>query len=179
MKKVLTKSGGILPPSEKAYFGGPFSFLERIKMNGVGSPKLRYDSGISEFDEEDKGVFGEACFVSMEVMKNGLIFRLNRNNRHRCVGIRLTDIDNIKLTAFRIEALLGGKRHDQTKIVHRGALSLRTKDQQAFDFQVTVPEFSLLLEFFQKSPFQGLFEYEVSEAPPERKEIADWKNLLG
>ena len=95
MKLIKTQPGGVLSLGEKIYFGGPYSFWEKLKMKGIGSPKMVYDSGIEEFDEEDTGVGGEVSFVSMEVLKNGLIIRLNRNNRHRSVGIRLTDIEKI------------------------------------------------------------------------------------
>ena len=174
MKRVNIKPGGILAPSEKAYFGGSFSLWEKLKMKGIGSPKMVYESGIEEFDEEDTGVGGEVSFVSMEVLKNGLIIRLNRNNRHRSVGIRLTDLEKIKLTAIRIKRLLSRKEDGNTKIVHRGELEIRDIHQHEFRFQVMVAEFKLVLEFFHKPPFGHLFEYKVSEAIPENKSIRNW-----
>jgi hypothetical protein len=174
MKTVNIKPGGILPPSEKTYFGGPFSFWEKLRMKGIGSPKMVYESGIAVFDEEDTGVGGEVSFVSMEVLKNGLIIRLNRNNRHRCAGIRLTDIENIRLTAIGIQRLLKRKQDNETKIVYRGELEIRDIHQQIFRFQVMVAEFQLVLDFFYKPPFGHLFEYEVSEAIPEKESIRNW-----
>jgi hypothetical protein len=44
-REVIIEKGGSITGRDKFYFGGEFSFLEKIKMGGTGSTKVIYESG--------------------------------------------------------------------------------------------------------------------------------------
>ena len=152
MKEVEIETSGILTPEEIDYFGGTYSFWERIRLQGVGSPKIIYEKGIPAFDAFVRDVEGELSFVSFELLRNGLILRLNVKLELRCVGTRLTEIDKIKLIAFRNE---GGKDY-------HGELEIILLNGSSCTFEVFTQNFSSLLQFFRKQPFVGKLAYSIN-----------------
>lgn len=168
MRPVEIELSGVLVDSEKAYFGGSFSFLERIKMGGIGSPKIVYEQGIPEFDALDRGVENEVSFASFELLKNGLILRVNRNQRLACVGLKISDIDRIQVTAYRIEIPSSRWSRNRTRIVHRGVLEIIGKDQSASRFSIFTQNFEPLLKFLQKDQLIDKLDYKISDDPPEK-----------
>lgn len=173
MKEVEIEPGGVLKIEEKEYFGGTYSLLEKIRMNGVGSPKIIYESGIPVFDDFVRDVEGELSFVSFELLKNGLILRLNRKLELRCAGTRLSDIEAIRLVAFRIEVSKVVRRNSPGKIVHRGILEIFEQDNEVSTFNIFTQNFQSLLKFFQKKPFEGKLAYSISDKEPEKDDF-EW-----
>lgn len=179
MRIVKTNQAGQLLKSELKAFGGTYNFWEKFVNNGVGSGKVIYDEGIEVFDELDRGVSGEISFVSFELLKDGLLLRLNQNQRTLCLGARLLQIKAIDLTGFRIEVRVKKKfQQAYTKIVHRGVLEIHEEQGGTTRFSVVVREFTDLKSFFEKSVFAGRFNFRISEAPPER-DYSHYLNFLG
>lgn len=124
---------------DKTYFGGKYGFLERIKIRGIGSPKVIYKSGIPHFDElDDRVVENEIPFANFELMKNGLLIRLNRNLRTRYVGIQLSDYKGV--------------------IFQKGSegkykMELLNSNNDSFHFQIYVAHLSGVQAFFNKKLF--------------------------
>ena len=174
MNSVEIERSGVLADSEKAYFGGAYSFWERIKMSGVGSSKIVYLNGIAAFDAMNDGIENEMNFVSFEIMKNGLILRLNRTQKLACVGVKITEIEKIKLTAYRIVVPDPGLNRKITKIIHRGVLEITEYNGEVCSFSIFTQNFESLLKYFTKKEFSDKFEYSVSDAAPEK----DFKFLL-
>ncbi|PHN07472.1 hypothetical protein [Flavilitoribacter nigricans] len=177
----LNKNGG-LPKSQIDLFGGEYSFTEKLRKFGTGSPKLIYESGISEFDQLDRGSASELGFVNLELLKNGLLFWFNQNQRIKCVGIKLTEIQAINLVAFRIE-LKYRRQYGKTikRIVYRGELEILDTTRDKIIMNVIVQNFKGILKFFQKEPFDNKFSYSLSLDPPEKDYdyLIDWLgNLL-
>lgn len=181
MKVVEIELSGILDDEEKEYFGGTYSFWERIKLKGVGSPKIVYHTGIPEFDALNDLVENDSSFVSFELMKNGLILRLNRIQRLRCVGTRLTDIKAIKLTGYKIKLKPTKWHQNATKVVHMGILEILEVDDTRCSFRIFTQNFDDLLKFFKKAPFADKFTFQVSDNPTEEeeKELAAFLAELG
>lgn len=181
MKTIETELSGILEEEEKEYFGGTYSFWERIKLKGIGSPKIVYHAGIPEFDALNEYVENENSFVSFEVMKNGLILRLNRTQRLRCVGTRLTDLESIHLTAYKIELRRAKLLNSPSRIVHMGVLEIIELDGTHCSFRIFTQSFDDLLKFFNKPPFAGKFTFQVSENPTQedKTELAAFLAELG
>lgn len=159
----IYRSGG-LHKREIKYYGGEYSFFEKIKKGGIGSSKIVYESGISEFDKLDRGVENELSYVNFELLQNGLIFRLNRNQRIKCLGIKLNEIKSISLIAYRIEI----KKRNRRKMVHRGDLEIVDIEGNAKQFRVLTREFKETVNFFQRKELADKFNYSVSINPPER-----------
>ncbi len=170
LKIVEIELSGILEEEEKEYFGGTYSFWERIKLKGVGSPKIVYHAGIPTFDALNDYVENDNSFVSFELMKNGLILRLNRIQRLRCVGTRLTDIEAIKLTGYKIKLKHTKWHENANKVVHMGILEILEVDGTRCSFRIFTQSFDDLLKFFKKAPFAGKFTFQLSENPTEEEE---------
>lgn len=174
MKVVKLQADGQLLKRDLAYFGGAYTFWEKIRRRGVGSSKVIYERGIPAFDEVDRGLANKLGFVNFELLKNGLILRLNQNQRIACVGIRLSELTRIDLVAFRIELRQKKMGRLQTKIIHRAELSIWQEEEKVGEFSILSSQFTPLLTFFQQEAFAGKFSYSVSTAPPEK----DYSHLL-
>lgn len=174
MKVVKLQADGQLLKRDLAFFGGAYSFLEKIRRRGVGSSKVIYEKGIPAFDEVDRGLVNELGFVNFELLKDGLLLRLNQNQRTSCVGIRLSELTNIDLVAFRIELRQKEMGRWQTKIIHRGELAIWKEEERVGEFSILSAHFKSLLAFFKEEAFKDKFSYSVSTAPPEK----DYSHLL-
>lgn len=152
MKEVEIELSGQLVLSEKRYFGGRFSFFESLRIGGTGSPKIVYDKGITAFDEMDDGIANEMSFVSFELLKNGLIIRLNRTQKLCCVGAKLNEIEKIKLTRFKVDDTAEGSGY-------RGLLEIQEYNGSNSSFSIFTQNFNSLLQFLKKQPLVAKLEY--------------------
>jgi len=142
MKKIILNNKGQLILRDKDYFGGKYSFIERLKMNGIGSIKVFYQSGIPYFDEVES-IENETSFVNFELMKNGFLIRLNRNQQLRYIGFQLHEILNIKLE----------KDHPES------VLKISTLNDDLLLFKIPTRDIDSLAAFFKKVIFKEKFEY--------------------
>jgi len=149
------------------YFGGQFSFWEKVKRKGIGSPKLIYEAGVEGFDKINRSIQGEIGFVNFELLKNGLILRLNVNQRHSCLGVKLSDVKAINLVAYRIEIKYRQFGSVIKKIVHRGELEVVEANERII-FTIVSREFSGIKAFFEKEDFKDRFHYSISTNPIEK-----------
>lgn len=170
MKSIEIELSGALEEEELEYFGGAFSFRENLRLKGTGSPKVYYSKGIPEFDELNEFVENEISFVSFELMKNGLILRLNRTQRMRCVGALLTNLKGIRLTGFR-KVVEYRRWLYKREIVHRGLLEIEEGDGTLSQFHVPEQNFNGLQKYFSKPIFQDIFVYRVGTEPPAPHEL--------
>jgi hypothetical protein len=161
------RSGELIRPEQKA-FGGTFPFFEKLKMGGTGSSKMIYHKGIPEFDLLNKGEVGMTSFVSFELLKNGLLLRLNRNQKTKCLGIQLTHIKVIKLLAYRIEIREKRFSIHKTKIIHRGELTIESKDGGLAEFEILSSNFESIKKYFECPPLNPIFNYAISTNPPQK-----------
>ena len=168
MRIIETELSGVLEEEEIPLFGGNYTIWEKLKMGGTGSPKVIYQSGIPAFDELVKGAENESTFVSFEVMKNGLIVRANRQQRLHCVGARLTDIDIIKLEAFKIRLRFRRAVGYIYRTTFRGELIIQEKDGQPSSFIVSPQNMPGVLAFFQKKQLVDKLDYFIHETQVEK-----------
>ncbi|MBX2845437.1 MAG: hypothetical protein KTR13_04405 [Saprospiraceae bacterium] len=85
---------GDLPGEMHAYLGGKFTFWERIKSGGTGSPKLVYCAGNSLLDVA-ADMNPDLNFSNIELFPNGLVIRLYKVNKMVAVAIRKEEIQSI------------------------------------------------------------------------------------
>jgi len=124
---------------DKSHFGGKYGFIQRIKLGGIGSPKVIYKSGIPHFDElKNQIAESEIPFVNFELMKNGLLIRLNHNLKTRYVGIQLLEYKGV---TFQKEF---GRLH---------SMELRTLNDGFFYFEIHIANLSAIQTFFKKRSF--------------------------
>lgn len=168
MRIVKTNQAGELTRGDAKAFGGTYSFWEKLKYKGSGSPRIIYEKGLEVFDAMDRGISGEISFVSFEILKNGLLLRLNQNQRSLCLGVKMTEIEEISLTGFRIEVREKKLGNLTVRIVHRGELTIREKEGPLTTFSVVVRDFEEIRSFFDKPVFTSKFNFSISLALPEK-----------
>lgn len=166
IKKIETNKNGELRTKDIKYFGGKYSFWENLRTGGIGSTKIIYDSGIEEFDKLKRNITGEIGFVNFELLKNGLILRLNINQRFCCLGMKLSELEAINLIAYRIAIEVERYGIIETKIVHRGDLEIMSSSG-GVKFSVIVREFKSIVNYFKKDEFRGKFNFSISTNPSE------------
>lgn len=159
MKKLRTKKNGLLTEKDLSYFGGAYSLWEKIKKKGVGSPRIIYQSGIEAFDELYVDTANEIGFVNFELLKNGLILRLNVRQKTSCIGIRLSEIKKIHLIGYPIE-VKGNKN------VYRGELKI-VESESVLNFSVLTRDFKKITGFFEKAELVSRFNYSLRSEVPE------------
>jgi len=76
-------------------YGGEYSFFEKLKIGGVGSPKLNYISGIAEFDEIKNQDSLEISSSNIELLKAGLIIRINKRQKLAVAILHLQELEAI------------------------------------------------------------------------------------
>lgn len=168
MRLLETDSNGTLTPAELAYFGGAYTLREKLQLGGTGSSKIIYQEGIPIFDEFRRGIENEVAYVNLEWLKNGLILRLNINQRLSCVGLTLVEIESINLLAYRVKIRRMHFGILVNKIVHRGELEIVDSSGLKARFLITPPFFEGMLHFFSRQELEGRFRYAVSLMPVEK-----------
>jgi len=162
MKILRTTYAGELTKSEQHYFGGPYGFWEKLFLGGVGSNKLIYESGISDIDSLKRGVEGELVFINFEILPNGLIIRANCNQRKLVVGLKISDIQSIQLTAFKLSNHSNFHTDNSFKIEFEGVISITKQfSEKKAEFKVIGSEFNDLIKFFKAKQFNGKLNYSV------------------
>lgn len=166
LRELNTTPSGELSKSEKAFFGGTYGFWAQLRQGGVGSAKLIYESGIPAFDALDRGVENEVAFVTFELLRNGLVLRLNRNQRLRCVGIRLSELKYIDLVGYPIEIHYQRLGAPASRVVHQGELELTGWNGLRSRFSVITQNFEQVLLYFRRRELADKFRHRVSPDAP-------------
>ncbi len=167
MIHLQTNRSGELSKKDLKIFGGAYSFFEKLKKKGIGSPKIIYQSGIAEFDNLKRNVEGETGFVNFELLKNGLILRLNISQRTSCIGMKLNEVEQINLVGYRI--ILRGRYPgiSEPKIFHTGDLEIIESDHR-INFSVVATKFDGMVDFFRKPELSDKFNFTINADPPDQ-----------
>mgnify|MGYP000889984804 CR=1 FL=1 len=75
-----------------AIYGKPYSFFEKLKLGGVGSPRMFYLSGIKELD--DLIYLGQPPITLIEMLRESVFFHLhtNPNAQHYVWALKKDDV---------------------------------------------------------------------------------------
>lgn len=171
--KLLNIQNDRIMPSDINEFGGNFSFMEKLLLKGIGSPKTIYAGGVKHFDKLNANLANEVAFVNFELLKNGLLLHYNNNQRFAAIAIKISELKSVNLVAYRIAINQRKFGSSQIKFVHRGELEIIDKSG-SIRFSVLTKNFKGILNFFSKKPFNNSFHYSVSVNPPEK----DYSHLL-
>ncbi len=101
MQVINLSQDGQLRHRDICYLGGCFSWMEVIRMGGVGSSKFIYESGVDGFDQL-KEVTTASNYVSLDLHKEGLAIRFKKQNDFKACLLRYDDIEEIKVISQRI-----------------------------------------------------------------------------
>ncbi len=157
MKIIKLNNKGFVTPQDQSYFGGKYSLLERIRLKGIGSPKIVYESGIPHFDELNTFVENEMPFANFELMKNGLLIRLNRNQVLRYVGLTLDEVLRVRMTGQQVEHTSLANGLSNTRYPYQGRLVVQPMEGEQIVFTVAPLDFKSIVQYFQKAAFADKF----------------------
>ena len=133
-------------------YGGEYSLLETLALRGIGSPKLDYISGLAEFDKIHELNDLERSVINFELLKSGLIIRINKRQHLAVLILSLDELESIIMTSWPIQ--VNGRE------LREGKLIVNFKDQTNLVFHVSVQVFAGTGKYFSKKPFLPFFRLE-------------------
>ncbi|GAA4848903.1 hypothetical protein [Algivirga pacifica] len=163
MKILKLNNDGTLRQSDILHFGGRYSFWEKLRGKGSGTPKIKYIGGVKVLD--DIILNGQTTYANIEPFKGGLVVYLNINNTIKAVGFKLCDLSDISLTAYRIE--MKDRYRNKKTIVHRGKLIIQGNNT-SMEFDIYTSLFKRILLFLSQPKLKSYFRYAVSLNKPEK-----------
>ncbi len=145
---------GKLPPHGKIpdkiieYLGGYFSFTEQLKLGGTGSVRFVYELGIEEFDDIKKMSSG-LDFISIELLQEGLVFRLNKQSQFRFCALRYKELKQIDFITEKTTDFVGRSK----QITYEANIYFKISKSQ-FRLRLVNCNYKKGLAFFHKSPIK-------------------------
>lgn len=169
MKKLNLNNKNELFSNDLEYYGGKYSFTESLKISGTGATKLIYKNGISEIENSITSKGNDFIFINLELLKNGLLLRTNLNHNIKCFGLRLDEIEDLNLTAFKVQIRVRKFGVYVTKIVHRGELEIKDSNS-SIKLLILVKDFKSFIKYLNKPKLKEKLKYVVSNNEPEKDE---------
>ena len=150
MQVIAIEANGNAPWEILRKYGGKFSFFEKIKMGGVGSPKIVYQSGFKEIDELKEDVGSDLCYINFEFLKKGLLGRINKGQKLIGIIMHFDEIEEIHLSTNKID-----KTNEKATI---GLLEIFSFSGEVLICGVTAQGYGGIEQFFSKHFLKDKFE---------------------
>ncbi len=133
-------------------YGGKFGFFEKIKMGGVGSPKIKYISGLEGVDQFVEDTAGsDIPYVNFEYLKNGVLARVNKTQYLKGVMIAFDEITNIHLTIAKEMLDTGNFLSEMEKVnLESAKLKITSLHGEVLTCEVSIQAYVGLEKYFQK-----------------------------
>ena len=138
-------------------FGGRFGIFERLKMGGIGSPKLKYLSGsieIDKFIEETAG--SDIPYTNFEYLKKGILVRVNKTQYLKGILISFDEISKISLVTpqkMLEERNIFGEL--EKAFYELPYLKIEFLEEEALVFEVIVQSYNGIKKYFEKNKWLG------------------------
>jgi hypothetical protein len=145
-------------------YGGKFGLFEKIKMGGVGSPKIKYISGLPEVDEFVEETAGnDIPHLNFEFLKNGLLARINKTQYLKGVMIAYDEITSINLSISEKLLSQGNIFEELEKTNIKSAeLIIESLHGETLTCEVSTQAYMNLKKYFQKNRIlQNKFHLEI------------------
>ena len=152
MKVVEIEASGSAPWEELRKYGGRYRFFEKLKMGGVGSPKIVYHSGLGEFDELMNDVGSDLCYINFEFLKKGLLGRVNKGQKLIGVMMHFDEIEKIQMSLNSAEA--------SNELACIGLLKIYSYSGEMLVCEVTSQGFEGIKIFFGRRFLKEKFEFQ-------------------
>ena len=167
MKILLLTPNGQLPPQILTNFGGEYSFFEKIKMGGVGSPRMILQAEESQLDELQL-IDNQFIYSNIEILKKGFVLRVWQNRAFRAIVFGKSEIREM---TFEKYPMLTAKPN-----IFAGEVHIQCTD---ISLHLFIPPnlFKKTITFFQKSTFDFLKIYESEARKPQELLTTD-ANIL-
>jgi hypothetical protein len=145
-------------------YGGKFGLIEKVKMGGVGSPKIKYISGLPEVDEFIEETAGnDIPHLNFEYLKNGMLARINKTQYLKGVMIAYDEITSIDLSISGKLLKQGNIMEELDKAnVKSAELIIESLHGEILTCEVSTQAYINLKKYFQKNKIlQNKFYSEV------------------
>ena len=151
MDEIILRNNGDLPIEAINTFGKSYGFFEKLKMNGVGSPRFEYKSGTQVFDELNRNIDGEITYVNIEIRKKGLLLRAYSGQRRKLIGVTFEDLKRISLQPINVEGYESQSNPDQNPYYQITIVGPST-----IQGRIDINDYNGFESFFSKTVFQEL-----------------------
>jgi len=138
-------------------YGGKFSLFQKIKMGGVGSPKIKYITGDKELDDFVEETAGsDIPYSNFEYLKNGILLRVNKTQYLKGGMIAFDEVENIRFTISNKLLSQGGLIHELEKVNEEmPQMEITLSDGTLLQFDVNVQVYLKMKKFFEKNKSVG------------------------
>ena len=150
MQVIEIEANGNAPWEILRKYGGKYRFFEKIKMGGVGSPKIVYQSGLTEIDELKEDVGSDLCYINFEFLKKGLLGRINKGQKLIGVIMHFDEIENIYLSINPMD-----ESNEKATI---GLLEISSYSGEVLVCGVTAQGYGGIEKFFSKGFLKNKFK---------------------
>lgn len=137
------------------HLGGNFNWLEILKLQGIGSSKFIYDSGIEAFDQL-KELTTATNIVNLEILKGGLVIRFKKQNIYQGCLLHYDEIDEISVVSQRLRVIYNGRE----KIVHQAEINVQL-NATGFKLMLIPSYYADGLKFLNKEPLRKYCRFEM------------------
>lgn len=145
-------------------YGGKFGLFEKIKMGGVGSPKVKYISGLPEVDQFIEETAGsDIPHLNFEYLKNGLLARVNKTQYLKGVLIAFDEIKSIDLSISEKLLTHGNILEELKKVNIKSAeLIIKSLEGEKLTCEVSTQAYIKIKKYFQRNKIlQNKFHSEI------------------
>ena len=150
MQVIEIEATGNAPWEILRKYGGKFGFFEKIKMGGVGSVKIVYHSGLTEFDELREEPGNDLCYINFEFLKKGLLGRVNKGQKLIGVIMHFDEVEKILLSKNTIA--------ESSQLANIGLLKIYSYSGEILVCEVTAQGYGGIEQFFSKRFLKDKFK---------------------
>ena len=160
MEIVELGYGGKLRSKWVEYSGRGYNLVEKIKLRGIGSPRLIYYGGLSRFDVVSNRS-NDTNYVNIELFRAGLALRLKKEDLFVCALIPKADLQEVDFETFKIKIYYNGK-----EIVKSAARISLLLESHKIDLLLGAAYYKPGLAFFKKTFFENSISFRIDPSPP-------------
>ena len=130
---------------EKIYaeLGGRYSFWERLKRNGIGSPMLFYQDGTAQLDQL-QSLAPDEIRINFELLKAGILLRIAERTNSYFIPIAKAEIATLQLVKEPQKMYL------QLTTISKQVFTFWGNVDQYYGWQVFI-EHSFLADFIERN----------------------------
>ncbi len=131
-----------------AKYGGEYSFFDNLRMGGIGSPNMVYQSGLEAFDEVAQLDSPEIPLVNIALLKKGVIVRINKRQKLASAICLTEHIKHIHIQSFQLPHI---------EFNHEVTVGIISVEMGEHLLQLSIPakNHASTIKFFEKPFFQG------------------------
>ena len=149
MKFVKLNQDGSIPSNASRKLG-KYSFFQKLRLGGSGSPRIIYQGGSSDFDEI-ASIDVSITYAQIELFPLGMAIRMRERSNGQAAIIMFKDLSFFNFVTWKLEVHLPTSKH----VVDVGELTISTAEQ-ALVFSINGSIFSDTKDFMLRKELRGI-----------------------